>query len=268
MVLTVWAFSLATGIFGFEEEVSACGASSQDRQAGWWSRCQRRMENIRDSVFEGWMANRAKGTTSRKGEGPGKKSGGAASGGSGSGEDSSWGKEASKLCKEIKKDLREAGPKDATEAVAGGSGVQRPVDEGVMDERAEDTSSSDDEDEDDGSNEGETGSSEVKVVNEVRKDGIMEEKRVKGIERMGERREGERDREWRRRMARSGSASYGRNWEAGVRPKSRSRSRKRQSSESMFRGEAGRFARPRKVFTDGVGCTVAVDNFPRDREVG
>ena len=84
---------------------------------------------------------------SRKGEGLGKKSGGAASGGSGSGEDSSWGKEASKLCKEIKKDLREAGPKDATEAVAGGSGVQRPVEEGVTDERAEDTSSSDDEDE-------------------------------------------------------------------------------------------------------------------------
>ena len=87
------------------------------------------MENIRDSVFEGWMANRAEGTISRKGKGPGKKSGGAASGGSGSGEDSSWGKEASKLCKEIKKDLREAGPKDATEAVAGGSGVQGPVDE-------------------------------------------------------------------------------------------------------------------------------------------
>ena len=44
------------------------------------------MENIRDSVFKGWMANRAEGTTSRKGKGPGKKSGGAVSGGSGSGE--------------------------------------------------------------------------------------------------------------------------------------------------------------------------------------
>ena len=67
------------------------------------------MENIRDSVFEGWMANRAEGMTSRKGEGPGKKSGGAASGGSGSGEDSSWGKEASKLCKEIKEQARNRG---------------------------------------------------------------------------------------------------------------------------------------------------------------
>ena len=81
-------------------------------------------ENIRDSAFEGWMANRAEGTTSRKGKGPGKKSGGTVSGGSGSGEDFSWGKEASKLCKEIKKDLMEAGPEEVTKAVAGGS---RPV---------------------------------------------------------------------------------------------------------------------------------------------
>ncbi len=44
-------------------------------------------ENIRDSAFEGWMANRAEGTTSRK-------------------------------------DLMEAGPEEVTEAVAGGS---RPV---------------------------------------------------------------------------------------------------------------------------------------------
>ena len=162
MVLTVWSFSWTTGIFGFEEEVTACGASSQDRQAGWWSRCQKRMENItRDSVFEGWMANRAEGTTSRKGKGSGKESGGTASSGSGSGEDSvkdteSWSKEASKLVKKIREDLLEAGLEDATEAVARGSGVQRPVDESKVD-AAEDTSSSEEEDEDDGSDEEETG---------------------------------------------------------------------------------------------------------------
>ena len=160
MVITVWAFSWEIGIFCYEEEGSACGASSQDRQAGRGSKCQKKMEEdpavLRDSVFEGWMANRAEGTTSRKGKGPSKKDGGVASGGSGSGEDSSWGKEASKLVKEIRKDLTEAEMKNASEAVAGGPGVQRPVD-GVKVEGAEDSSSSEGEDEDDGSDEEESG---------------------------------------------------------------------------------------------------------------
>ena len=63
---------------------------------------------LRDKAFEGWMANKAEGRTSRKGREANKESGGVTSSGSGSGEESSWSKEASKLVKEIRKDLTEA----------------------------------------------------------------------------------------------------------------------------------------------------------------
>ena len=83
-----------------------------------------------------------------------------------------------------------------------------------------------------------------------------------------ERREDERVREQRKRMARSGSGSYRRNVEEGARPRDCLRSRERRCSESMARGEAGLFARQRKVFTDGGEVSVQVDNSSRDREDG
>ena len=56
MVLIVWAFSWISGIFGFKEEAPAFKVSSQDKQCYYWPRCHWRMENIRDSVYEGWMS--------------------------------------------------------------------------------------------------------------------------------------------------------------------------------------------------------------------
>ena len=92
MVLIVWAFSWMTGIFGFKEEVSAFKVSGQKKRWFYWLRRQWRMEDIRDSAFEGWMSK-----TSRKGKGPGKNKGRAVSGESGLEEDRGWSKEASSL---------------------------------------------------------------------------------------------------------------------------------------------------------------------------
>ena len=98
MVLIVWAFSWVSGIFGFVEEASVFKALNCDRRCDYWPRCVRRMENIRDSVYNGWMSQ-----TSKRGKGSGKNrnSSGAASGKSGSGDSKSWGKEASALGQRI-----------------------------------------------------------------------------------------------------------------------------------------------------------------------
>ena len=140
------------------------------------------MENIRDLAYEGWMSK-----TSRKGKGPGKSKGRAVSGEAGSEEDRSRGKESVNLRRKIWKALGHSEAEGSTEAVAGCSGMQGSFKEedSVVEERAEDESRSEDEDRECGSEEGETGSSEIKVVDEVRKDkrtgkgGAADEKKVK-----------------------------------------------------------------------------------------
>ena len=124
------------------------------------------MENIRDLAYKGWMSK-----TSRKGKGPGKNKGRAVSGEAGSEEDRSWGKEATDVRMNICKELGHSEAEVSMEAVAVGSGTQGSFKEEdcVMEERAEDEPRSEDEDREGGSEEGETGSSEVKVVYEVRK---------------------------------------------------------------------------------------------------
>ena len=142
------------------------------------------------------------------------------------------------------------------ESVAGGSGMQGyfKEEDSVVEERAEDESRSEDENREGGSQEGEMGSSEIKVVDEVRKDkgmgkgGAADEKKVKE-----ERREEEKDRErWRSRIR---SGSVGQVWrrDAGARARSRSRSRRRRGSGSSSRCEAGLCLGARKVFLDDVG---------------
>ena len=156
------------------------------------------MENIRDLAVEGWMSQ-----TSRKGKGPGKNKGRTGSGETGSEEDRSWGQETVDLRKDICKELGPPEVEVSIEAVAGGSGLQGSVKErdSVMEERTDDRSSSEDEVGEDGSEEGGAGLSEIKVVDEVRKDRRTDEKRHKIKEREDERREGERGREsWRSKV--------------------------------------------------------------------
>ena len=205
MVLVVWAFWWMTGVFSFEEEAAACKVLRQEKQKFYRSRCQKRMEKIRDSAFEGWMAR-----TLKKGKGAGKNKGRVTSGESGPGEDRSWGSEASNLRQEIQKELGAAEMEGSMEAVAGGSGIQRPEEEGgaARNERTEDDSSSEEDVGDDGSEDREAGSSEVKVLDEVRKDIRATEKKARGWDSSEGRREEERDRDgWRK--TRSGSARVG-----------------------------------------------------------
>ena len=60
MVLIVWAFSWFSGIFGYVEEALFFKALSCDRVGDYWPSVVRRMENIRDSVYIGWMSQTSK----------------------------------------------------------------------------------------------------------------------------------------------------------------------------------------------------------------
>ena len=144
------------------------------------------------------------------------------------------------------------------EAVAGGSGMQGPVKEGgvVMNERTEDDPSSEEEGGEVGSEDGDQGSSEVKVLDEVRKDNRVAEKKTRGGESLEDRKEGERDRERWRSKTRSGSVGNGWRRDVGARARSRSRSRKRRRSESGFRRGPGLCLGARKIVLDGVGLWI------------
>ena len=183
------------------------------------------MEKIRDSAFEGWMAR-----TSKKGKGVGKNKGRVTSGESGPGEDGSWGSEASNLRQEIQRELGAAEMEGSMEAVAGGSGIERPEEEGgaARNERAEDDSSSEEDVGDDGTEDGEAGSLEVKVLDEGRKNIRATEKKARGCDSSEDRREEQRDRDGRRKT-RSGSVGVGWKDDMGAGSRSQSRSRRQRS---------------------------------------
>ena len=121
------------------------------------------MEKIRDLVYEGWTSK-----TSKKGKGGGKGQGRSVNQEYTAEEDGSWGKESVRLRQRIWEELGQSEDRRSAEGEAGGSGLQDSFNEDDVVVEGEESRMEEDK-RDIGCSEEETGSTEVKVMDEERK---------------------------------------------------------------------------------------------------